>query len=67
MPDFLRVRSPEIKWILNELEKNESTKRPAGVKRAATVLETDGSFVYVDYTEPDRLNGQYALKKLKNI
>lgn len=64
LPEFLRVHSPKIKEILNQLDKNEETKRQKGIKRAATLLLCDGAFVYVDYINPDKVSGQYTISRI---
>ena len=65
LPDFLKVRSPHIKRILNELEKNADTGRRAGVKRAATVLLSTNDFIYVDYRDADPVTGRYMINRIK--
>ena len=49
LPEFLKVRSPVIKKMLNELEKDKATRREKNVKRAATILLSRPAFAYVDY------------------
>lgn len=64
LPYFLKVKSPEIKRILNELDKCETTKRKVGVKRSATVLLSENKLVYVDYTEPDKINNKFQINTI---
>ncbi|MBO5287712.1 MAG: B12-binding domain-containing radical SAM protein [Clostridia bacterium] len=62
LPDFLKIHSPEIKRCLNELEKQESTKRRKGVKRACTILPSENKIAYVDYDTPHPVTGCYEIK-----
>ena len=62
LPEFLKNHSPSLKRVLNELEKNESTKRTIGVKRAATVLMSKPVLAYVDYTERDYVTNRFLVK-----
>ena len=61
LPEFLKVHSPKIKQILNELEKNPKTKRPKNVKRSATLLASENKFVYVDYINQNKVKNQYTI------
>lgn len=65
LPEFLKVKSPKIKEILNLLDKDEKTKRKKGIKRAATVLKSENAFVYVDYDIKNLVTEEYKLIKLK--
>lgn len=49
IPNFLKIHSPLTKQILNELDKNEETRKQKGVKRALSLLSSLNEFVYVDY------------------
>lgn len=62
LPDFLKNYSPFLKQRLNELEKNPSTKRARGVKRASTVLMSKPYLAYVDYTERDYVTNRFLVK-----
>lgn len=62
LPEFLKVHSPKIKETLNLLEKGECTKRPDGVKRAATVLLTENKLAYVDYDQCDYVTNRFLVK-----
>ena len=64
LPEFLKIKSPKLKSVLNELEKNEATKRPCAIKRAATELLSENKIVYVDYTEPNPITGRYEMRFL---
>lgn len=63
LPEFLKVHSPLLKSTLNELEKSPQTKRKKGVKRAATLLLSEPSFVYVDYDDLDKVKKAYKVNK----
>ncbi len=65
LPDFLKVRTPVIKNMLNHLEKEELTRRMPNVKRAATVLITTSELIYVDYDYCDPVTGQYQVNRIK--
>ena len=62
LPDFLKVKHPNLKKTLNFLEKNESTKRPQNVKRAATPMLTENKIAYVDYDQRDYLTNRFLVK-----
>ncbi|MBE6674490.1 MAG: DUF4080 domain-containing protein [Ruminococcaceae bacterium] len=62
LPSFLRVYSPKIKEALNELEKNDETKKRKNVKRAATVLLTENKLAYVDYDTCDYVTNRFLVK-----
>ncbi|MBO5338121.1 MAG: DUF4080 domain-containing protein [Clostridia bacterium] len=61
LPEFLKIHSPTIKKMLNELEKCEETKREKNVKRAATILPTMNKFVYVDYKNFNKVQKTYQM------
>ena len=63
LPEFFKVHSPLLKSTLNELEKSPQTKRKKGVKRAATLLLSEPSFVYVDYDDLDKVKKAYKVNK----
>ena len=65
LPEFLKVKTPKIKEMLNLLDENADTKRRSGVKRAATVLLTTNEFVYVDYMDMDPVKKVYPARKIK--
>ena len=62
LPEFLKVHSLKIKETLNLLEKNADTKRPYGIKRAATVLLTENKLAYVDYDRCDYVTNRFLVK-----
>ncbi len=62
LPDFLKIHSPHIKKTLNSLEKNEKTRRPKNIKRAATVLLTENKLAYVDYDYCDYVTNRFLVK-----
>ena len=64
LPEFLKVKNPIIKRILNNLEKEKTTRREKGVKRAATILLSEPKFVYVDYKNFDRAKKAYKINEL---
>ena len=64
LPEFLKVHSPLIKSHLNLLESSPETRREKGVKRAATVLLSEPSFVYVDYKNADKMKKTYKINKI---
>ena len=64
LPEFLKIKSEILKKCLNELEKNEATRRPREIKRAATVLASEKKIVYVDYVEFDPITKRYKTKFL---
>ena len=61
IPEFLKIHSPLTKLLLNELEKNEETKKPKNTKRALSLLSDMDKYVYVDYTEPNPVTKEYEL------
>ena len=63
LPEFLKVHSPKIKQILNELDSNPETRRPKNVKRSATMLVSEDKFVYVDYVEQNKVKNQYKIRE----
>ena len=65
LPEFLKVKTPKIKEMLNLLEKNPRTSRKTGIKRAATVLLSTNEFMYVDYTDMDPVTKTYKAEKIK--
>jgi len=62
LPEFLKVKHRNLKKTLNILEKNEWTKRPKNVKRAATPLLTENRIAYVDYDHCDYLTNRFLVK-----
>lgn len=64
LPECLRIHSPVIKKMLNELEQNSDTKREKNVKRAATILPTMKKFIYVDYKNFDKVQKTYKLHEI---
>lgn len=64
LPEFLKVRSPKIKAILNELEKNKETRREKNVKRAATLLLSRPVFAYVDYKNLHKVKKTYKVNEI---
>ena len=61
LPNFLKYKTEKIKSYLNFLEKDEKTRKRTAVKRSATFMKTENSFVYVDYDEKNPVTGQYNL------
>ena len=61
LPEFLKVHSPLIKKMLNELEKEKETRREKNVKRAATILLSRPAFVYVDYKNLHKVKKSYKV------
>ncbi len=66
IPEFLKIHSPLTKQILNELEKNEETKKPKFVKRALSLLSSMQEYVYVDYENIDSVSKEFKIYR-KNI
>ena len=64
LPEFLKVHSPLIKSMLNELEKSESTRRAKNVKRAATLLLSRPVFAYVDYKNLHKVKKSYTVNEI---
>lgn len=64
LPECLKIRSDLIKKMLNELEKNPKTRQKKGVKRAATVLPTMRKFIYVDYSDFDKVKKTYKINEI---
>ena len=62
LPEFLKVKHPNLKKTLNALEQNEDTRRPKNVKRAATTLLTQNKVAYVDYDHCDYLTNRFLVK-----
>ena len=62
LPDFLKVKHPSLKKTLNFLERDERTKRPRNVKRAATPMLTENKIAYVDYDQRDYLTNRFLVK-----
>jgi hypothetical protein len=58
----MKYHSRKIKETLNLLEKNADTKRPYGIKRAATVLLTENKLAYVDYDRCDYVTNRFLVK-----
>ncbi len=63
IPEFLKIHSPLTKQILNELEKNENTKRSKNVKRAISLLSSMKEYVYVDYAEMNPVTKEYRINR----
>ena len=64
LPECLKIHSSLIKKTLNELEKNPETRKEKGVKRAATVLPSMGKFIYVDYSDFDKVKKTYKINEI---
>ena len=64
LPEFLKVHSPLIKKILNELERDKETRREKNVKRAATLLLSRPAFVYVDYKNLHKVEKNYKVREI---
>ena len=62
LPEFLKVKHPNLKKTLCSLEQNESTRRPQNIKRAATPLLTENRVAYVDYCDCDYLTNRFLVK-----
>lgn len=68
IPEFLKIHSPLIKQILNELDKNEETRKRKGVKRALSLLSSMKEFVYVDYENMNPVTKEFDVyQKIYNI
>lgn len=63
LPEFLKIRAPEIKRELIELDKNPTTKRKKGVKRSATMLLSEEKLVYVDYDVEDKIKKSFKIRE----
>lgn len=66
IPEFLKIHSPLTKQLLNELGKNEETKKPKFVKRALSLLSSMQEYVYVDYENMDSVSKEFKIYR-KNI
>ena len=66
IPEFLKIHSPLTKQLLNELENNENTKKPKGLKRALSLLSTMNEYVYVDYDIMNPVTKEFTVYQ-KNI
>lgn len=64
LPESIKIHSPIIKKALNELEKEPTTKKEKGVKRAATILPTMSKFIYVDYKNIDKVQKRYKVNEI---
>ena len=64
LPESIKIHSPIIKKALNELEKDPTTKKEKGVKRAATILPTMSKFIYVDYKNIDKVQKRYKVNEI---
>ncbi len=67
LPEFLKVKCPNLKKALNALEKNEETKRRKNVKRAATALLCENKIAYVDYDECNYVTNRFLVKFTENL
>lgn len=61
IPEFLKIHSPLTKQLLNELEKNEKTKKCKGIKRAISLLSSMNEYIYVDYDHMNPVTKEYRL------
>ena len=64
LPEFLKIHSPKIKQVLNELDKDLKTRRPKNIKRSATVLSSEDKFIYVDYIEQNKVKNQFEIREI---
>ena len=64
LPEFLKIHSPQIKSILRSLEMDESTKLEKGKVRKATLLPSEGKFIYVDYQINDKVKKIYEIREI---
>lgn len=64
LPEFLKIHSPIIKKMLNDLEKAPNTRREKGIKRAATILLSEPKFVYVDYKNHNKVDNTFKINKI---
>ncbi|MBQ8546427.1 MAG: DUF4080 domain-containing protein [Clostridia bacterium] len=64
LPECIKIHTPIIKKMLNELEKNSFTKREKNVKRAATILPSQNKFIYVDYRNYDKVKKSYNVNEM---
>ena len=64
LPEFLKIHSPLIKKMLNELEKDKETRREKNVKRAATLLLSRPVFAYVYYKNLHKVEKNYKVNEI---
>ncbi len=64
LPECIKIHSPIIKKMLNELEQNDTTKREKNVKRSATILPSMNKFIYVDYKNIDKVKKRYKVNEI---
>lgn len=62
LPDFLKVDDHRLKKLRTFLNADPKTRVRANVKRAVALLYSEHCAVYVDYTDADRVTGEYPLQ-----
>lgn len=61
LPKFLQRQDVKLKAVRTALNANPDTQLQKGVKRAIAILYTENRAVYVDYTAPNPVTGEYTL------
>lgn len=61
LPAFLKVADSRLKAVRTELNRCAQTRTLPSVKRAVAILYSENRAVYVDYTDADRVTGEYPL------
>lgn len=61
LPKFLQRQDVKLKAVRTALNANPDTQSQKAVKRATAILYTENRAVYVDYTAPNPVTGEYAL------
>lgn len=61
LPKFLQRQDAKLKAVRTALNANPNTQSQKGVKRAIAILYTENRAVYVDYTAPNPVTGEYTL------
>lgn len=61
LPKFLQRQDAKLKAVRTALNANPNTQSQKGVKRAIAILYTENRAVYVDYTVPNPVTGEYTL------
>ena len=62
LPAFLKVPDSRLKAVRTALNACADTRTLPSVKRAVAILYSENRAVYVDYTEADRVTGEYPLR-----
>jgi hypothetical protein len=61
LPAFLQISDPQLKAFRKSLRKEESTAPKEGIERGTALLYQPLQGVYVDYTTPHPVTGEYDL------